>query len=56
MYLSGLSRDSVVGMATGYGRLATGWTTEGPEFESRYCQEFSLLHVVQTCSGSHSAS
>jgi hypothetical protein len=32
-------------------RLATGWTTEGSEFESRYDQEFSFLHVVQTGSG-----
>jgi hypothetical protein len=32
-------------------RLATGWTTEGSEFESRYGQEFSLLHVIQTGSG-----
>jgi hypothetical protein len=32
-------------------RLATGWTTEGSEFESRLRQEFSLLQVVQTDSG-----
>jgi hypothetical protein len=31
--------------------MATGWTTEGSEFESRYGQEFFLLHVVQTGSG-----
>jgi hypothetical protein len=36
-------------------RLATGWTTEGSEFEYRYGQEFSLLHVVQTSSGVHPA-
>jgi hypothetical protein len=30
-------------------RLATGSTTEG--FESRYGQEFSFLHVIQTGSG-----
>jgi hypothetical protein len=24
------------------------WTTEGSNFETRYCQEFSLLHIVQT--------
>jgi hypothetical protein len=36
--------------------MATGWTTEGSEFESRYGQEFSLLHVVQIGSGAHSAS
>jgi hypothetical protein len=29
-------------------RLATGWTTEGSEFESWQCQECSLLHVTQT--------
>jgi hypothetical protein len=33
-----------------------GWTTEGSEFESRYGQEFSLLHVVQTGSGVHPTS
>jgi hypothetical protein len=33
-----------------------GWTTEKQEFESRYCQEFSLLYVVQTGSLAHSAS
>jgi hypothetical protein len=33
-----------------------GWTTEGSEFESRWGQEFSLLHVVQTGSGAHPAS
>jgi hypothetical protein len=32
------------------------WTTKGSEFESRYGQEFSLLHVVQTGSGAHPAS
>jgi hypothetical protein len=37
-------------------RLATGWTTEGSEFESRQSQELSLLHVVQTGSGAHPAS
>jgi hypothetical protein len=28
--------------------LATGWTAEGTELESRKRQDFSLLHVVQT--------
>jgi hypothetical protein len=37
-------------------RLATSWTTEASEFESRYGQEFSLLHVVQTGSGVHPTS
>jgi hypothetical protein len=36
-------------------RLATGWTTKGWEFKSRYGQEFSLLHIVQTGSGDHPA-
>jgi hypothetical protein len=36
--------------------LATGWTTEGSEFECRQDQEFSLLHVVHTGSGAHPAS
>jgi hypothetical protein len=39
-------------LATGW----TGWTTEESEFESRYLQEFSLLHVVQAGSGAHPAS
>jgi hypothetical protein len=34
-------------------RLATGWTTMGSQFESRWGKEFSLLHVVQTCYGAH---
>jgi hypothetical protein len=33
-----------------------GWTTEESEFESRYDQEFSLFHVIQTGSGAHPAS
>jgi hypothetical protein len=37
-------------------RLAKGWTTKGSGFESRWGQEFSLLHVVQTGSGAHPAS
>jgi hypothetical protein len=37
-------------------RLTTGWTAEGSGFQSRYGQEFSLLHVVQTGPGVHPAS
>jgi hypothetical protein len=33
--------------------VATGWTTEGSEFESRWGQEFSLLQTVQTGSEVH---
>jgi hypothetical protein len=33
--------------------MATGWATEGSEFESRYGQEFSLLDLVQSGSGVH---
>jgi hypothetical protein len=44
------------GIAQSVLRLTTSWTTEGSEFESRYGQEFSVLHVVQTGSGVHSAS
>jgi hypothetical protein len=33
-----------------------GMTTEGSEFESRWVQEFFLLHVVQTGFGAHSTS
>jgi hypothetical protein len=40
-----VSRDSAVS-------IATGWTTEGLEWESQWGQEFSILHVVQTGSGS----
>jgi hypothetical protein len=40
-----------VGIATGYGL-----TTEGSELKFRWGQEFSLLHVVQTCSGVHPTS
>jgi hypothetical protein len=32
------------------------WTTEGSEFEFRYGQKFSLIHVVQAGSGAHAAS
>jgi hypothetical protein len=45
------SRDSVVGIATSYG-----WKTKSSEFEFRYGQEFSLLHVVQTGCGFHPTS
>jgi hypothetical protein len=36
--------------------MATGWTTERSGFESRWGQEFLLLHVVQTGSGVHPTS
>jgi hypothetical protein len=36
--------------------MAKGWKIKGSEFESRWGQEFSLLYVVQTGSGVHSAS
>jgi hypothetical protein len=29
------------------------WTAEGSEFESRYRQDFSSLHVIQIYSGDH---
>jgi hypothetical protein len=38
-------------MATGYGL-----DDQGSEFECRWVQEFSLLHVAQTGSGAHTAS
>jgi hypothetical protein len=38
-------------MAQSVWRLATGWATEGSEFEYRCGQECLLLHVVQTGSG-----
>jgi hypothetical protein len=41
------------GIAQSVQGLAMSWTTEGSEFESRWGQEFSLLHVVQTGSGVH---
>jgi hypothetical protein len=34
-----------------YSDMATGWTTEGLEFESRWEQEYSLFRVVDTGSG-----
>jgi hypothetical protein len=37
-------------------RLATGWTTEGSEFESLYSLELSRPLIVQVGSGSHLAS
>jgi hypothetical protein len=43
------------GVAQSVQRLATGWTTEGSEFESRYRQDFSPLQSVQTV-GAHPAS
>jgi hypothetical protein len=46
-----VSRDSVVGIATGYGLDDRGF-----ELESGWDQEFSLLHVVQIGSGAHPAS
>jgi hypothetical protein len=48
LHLGPVSRGSVVGIATGYGL--------GLEFESRYGQEFSLLHFAQTGTGAHSTS
>jgi hypothetical protein len=47
---------SGAGIAQSVYRLATGWATEVLEFESRYGQEFALLHVVQTGSEAHPAS
>jgi hypothetical protein len=37
-------------------RLATGWTAERSEFESRQGARISPLHVVHTGSGAHPAS
>jgi hypothetical protein len=31
-----------------------GWKTEWLEFKSRYDQEFSILHIIQTSSGAYS--
>jgi hypothetical protein len=45
--------DLRAGIAQSVQRLATGWTTKGSEFECRWGQEFSLLHVVQISSGVH---
>jgi hypothetical protein len=46
------SRDSSVGIATGYGLD----DQEEREFESQYGQKFSLLPIVQTGSGVHPTS
>jgi hypothetical protein len=48
MRSSNRSRDSSVGTATGYGL-----EDRGSEFEPRYGQAFSLLHVFQTGSEAH---
>jgi hypothetical protein len=40
-----------VGIAQSVQQLATGRSTEGSEFDSRWDQDFSLLYVVQTDSG-----
>jgi hypothetical protein len=45
------SQHSAVGWATGYGL-----DDKGSEFESRWKQDLSFLHVVQTGSGAHPAS
>jgi hypothetical protein len=44
------------GIAQSVQWLATGWTAEGSEFESRWGQHFSLFHIGQTGSGAHPAS
>jgi hypothetical protein len=49
-------RGRRAGIAQSVQRLATGWTAEGSEFESRWGQEFSLLHIVQTGSAAHPTS
>jgi hypothetical protein len=36
--------------------IRRGLTIEGSEFESRWLQEFSLLHILQTGSEAHPAS
>jgi hypothetical protein len=43
------------GIAQSVLRLATGWTAEGLEFESRWGQAFALIRVVQNASGAHLA-
>jgi hypothetical protein len=45
------SRDSSIGIATGYGL-----DDQGSEFESREDQEFSLLRNIQTGPGAHPVS
>jgi hypothetical protein len=47
-----MSRDSSVGIATGYGLDDQG----GLDFKSRLGKKFSLLHIVQTGSGVHPTS
>jgi hypothetical protein len=50
------TRNTYARIAQSVWRLATGWTIKGPEFEFRFGQEFSLLHVVQIGPGAHPAS
>jgi hypothetical protein len=54
--LHSLKQKIRAGIVQSVQRLATGWTTKGSGFESRWGQKCSLLHVVQTCSGAHPAS
>jgi hypothetical protein len=44
------------GIAQSVERLATGWTTKGSNFKSRWEQELSLIHIVQSVPGTHPAS
>jgi hypothetical protein len=37
-------------------QLPMAWTAERSDFESLQGQKFSLLHIIQTCSGTHPAS
>jgi hypothetical protein len=43
-------RTSEISVPQSVQRLATGRTTDGSEFESRYDQEFSLLHIIHPTS------
>jgi hypothetical protein len=50
-YLFSISVTGGAGIAQSVQRLTTGWATEESEFQHRYGQEFSLLHVVHAGSG-----
>jgi hypothetical protein len=48
--------QKAAGIAQSVQGLATGWTAEGSEFQSRQGEDFFfLLNVVQTGSGAHPA-
>jgi hypothetical protein len=50
------SVNKEAGIAQSVQRLATGWTTDGSEFEILLSRVFCFLHVIQIGSGAYPAS